>query len=269
MTPCANCKKFYCWDGQIFSEEAGYTPPPGYVLQYWEEVHRKSQQMREDIDRRGKELREQYEKSVENTARLNAERMQAHQQYMDDLHRHIEERRSASASTRGTMAAGTPSRGTMASAPHVIAKDVVVVDSAPSVTAPPIPPASRAKAQEVKVGMDRAAVESLLGKPHSAMSIPEDDRFIEILTYTLDDQGLGADQDRAGQSRFSSVVLTLRQRRLDAGRQLHFKRLEERCGGGVGSHQRYQVHQGLCAHHVLCARERFLRHFFLFENFAS
>jgi hypothetical protein len=180
VTPCANCQKFYCWDGKIFSEEAGYTPPPAYVLQYWEEVHRRSQQIREDIERRGKELREQVQKGAEESKRLNQERMQAHQEYMDDLHRRINERRSA---------AGAPHSSAIASSPRAIPKDVVVVDSAPAVTAPSIPPVSRAKAKEVQVGMGRAAVEGLLGKPHSAMSIPEDDGFVEILTYTLDDQG--------------------------------------------------------------------------------
>ena len=162
MTPCANCQKFYCWDGKIFSEEKGYTPPPAYVLQYWEEVRRRSQQIREDIERRGKELREQVQKGAEETKRLNQERMQAHTEYMGDLHRR---------------------------SPRTIPKDVVVVDSAPAVTAPSIPPVSRAKARAVQVGMGRAAVEGLLGKPQSAISIPEDDGFVEILTYTLDDQG--------------------------------------------------------------------------------
>jgi len=30
-------RKYYCWDGQIFSTAPGYTPPPKYVLDYWVE----------------------------------------------------------------------------------------------------------------------------------------------------------------------------------------------------------------------------------------
>src|SRR4051794_29541414 len=73
MTPCANCQKFYCWDGQIFSETLGYNRPPSYVLSYWDEVHRRSKQIRDDIDRRGKELREQVQNAQQETAKLNQE----------------------------------------------------------------------------------------------------------------------------------------------------------------------------------------------------
>jgi hypothetical protein len=48
---------------------------------------------------------------------------------------------------------------------------------------------TRAKAAEVQVGMDRAAVEGILGKPHGSMSIPGDDGLVEVLNYTLDDNG--------------------------------------------------------------------------------
>jgi hypothetical protein len=51
------------------------------------------------------------------------------------------------------------------------------------------PPVSRAKASEVQVGMDRVAVEGILGKPHGSMSIPEDDGLVEVLNYALDDKG--------------------------------------------------------------------------------
>ncbi len=55
-------------------------------------------------------------------------------------------------------------------------------------SAPVAPTVSRAKASEVQVGMDRAAVEGILGKPHGSMSIPEDDGLVEVLNYTLDDK---------------------------------------------------------------------------------
>jgi hypothetical protein len=45
------------------------------------------------------------------------------------------------------------------------------------------------KIAEVQAGMDRAAVEALVGKPHSVMSIQGDDEPIETLIYNLDDKG--------------------------------------------------------------------------------
>jgi len=178
VTPCATCKKFYCWDGKIFSEEPGYTRPPSYVLSYWEEVHRRSEQIRADIDRRGKELREQVQRAEQDSARLNQERMQAHKEYMDDLNRRISESRSSPASPRSGMTANTQ---------RAVPKTLVVVAREPATPAPSVPPASRAKLSEVQVGMDRAAVEVVLGKPHSALSIPEEDGLVEALTYMLDD----------------------------------------------------------------------------------
>jgi hypothetical protein len=177
VTPGANSKKFYCWDGQIFSEEKGYTPPPGYVLAYWEEVHRKSQQIREDIDRRGKEMKQQFEQSVENTKRLNQERAQQHQQFMDDLHRRMADPKAPMPHAAATTTAMPKTSGVTAA----------VAATVPFSSEPGPPPASRAKVNDVKTGMDRASVEAILGKPHGAMTLPEDDTLVESLTYTLDD----------------------------------------------------------------------------------
>jgi len=190
---CANCKKFYCWDGQIFSEEEGYTPPPSYVLAYWEEVHRKSAQIRADIDRRGKELKEQVEKGREETARLNQERAQAHQEFMDNLNRRISESRSSAGVARNGVAANTQ---------RVVPRDTVVTAPGPATPAPIIPPASRAKVNEVQVGMDRAAVEGVLGKPHSAL----DDGAVQVLSYTLEDHG--AARVRIEEGRVVSVKMS-------------------------------------------------------------
>src|SRR5271165_785395 len=96
-TLCANCKKFYCWDGEIFSEEDGYTPPPQEVLAYWEEVKRRSQQIRADIERRTQELRDAVKNGQQQSQRMNQERLQAHQQFMDNLNRRIAESRIAGA----------------------------------------------------------------------------------------------------------------------------------------------------------------------------
>jgi hypothetical protein len=47
----------------------------------------------------------------------------------------------------------------------------------------------RAKVAEVQTGMDRAAVEAVLGKPHSVMAIQGSDEAVETLIYDLDDKG--------------------------------------------------------------------------------
>jgi hypothetical protein len=46
----------------------------------------------------------------------------------------------------------------------------------------------RSKVAEVKVGMDRASVEGVLGKPHSVMAIQGSDEAVETLIYNLDDK---------------------------------------------------------------------------------
>jgi hypothetical protein len=193
MTPCGNCKKLYCWDGKIFSEERGYAPPPSYVLSYWEEVHRRSEEMRAEIDRKGKELREQVENAKQETARLNQERMQAHKEYMDDLNRRIAESRSSPGPRRSVATANTQ---------RAVPKEVIVAAPEPATSAPMIPPASRAKVSEIQVGMDRAAVERVLGKPHSAIS----DGLVELLAYTLEDHGTA--RVRIEQGKVASVKIS-------------------------------------------------------------
>ena len=198
MTPCATCQKFYCWDGEIFSEEPGYTPPPSYVLSYWEDVHRRSQQIRADIDRRGKELQEQVEKGAQDTARLNQERMQAHKEYMDDLNRRMAESHSRSR--------GAPRSSAAPIAQRAVPKDIVVEATGPATSAPSVPPAIRARVSEVQTGMDRAAVEKVLGKPHSAISIPDDEGLVEMLTYALEDRTTA--RVRLVQGRVASVKIS-------------------------------------------------------------
>jgi hypothetical protein len=46
----------------------------------------------------------------------------------------------------------------------------------------------RSKVAEVQMGMDRAAVAAVLGKPHSVMAIHGTAEEIETLTYGLDDK---------------------------------------------------------------------------------
>ena len=48
---------------------------------------------------------------------------------------------------------------------------------------------TRNKIAAVQAGMDRAAVEALVGKPHSVMSIQGADEPVETLIYNLDDKG--------------------------------------------------------------------------------
>jgi hypothetical protein len=161
MTPCATCQKFYCWDGQIFSEEPGYTPPPSYVLCYWEEAHRRSQQIRADVDRKGKELGEQVQKASQETMRLNQERNQAHKEYMDDLNRRINESRSSQ---------GAPHSGMGANNQRAVPKDVVVAASGPNTSIRSIPPSSRVRASEVAVPGDLVVVAT--GSSTSVPNIP-------------------------------------------------------------------------------------------------
>ena len=47
----------------------------------------------------------------------------------------------------------------------------------------------RSRLAEVQTGMDRAAVEAVLGKPHSVMAIQGSDEPTETLIYNLDDKG--------------------------------------------------------------------------------
>lgn len=47
---------------------------------------------------------------------------------------------------------------------------------------------ARSKVAEVQTGMDRAAVEAVLGKPHSVMAIQGSDEAVETLIYNLDDK---------------------------------------------------------------------------------
>jgi hypothetical protein len=54
--------------------------------------------------------------------------------------------------------------------------------------APALGPVKRSKVAEVQVGMDRAAVEMMLGKPHSVAAIQGGDEEIETLIYSLDDK---------------------------------------------------------------------------------
>jgi hypothetical protein len=164
-------EKYYCWDGQIFSTAEGYNPPPKYVLDYWVEVHRKMEQTRADIARKGQEMADKVHQAQLDSARMNQERLQKDQAFNDELNRKIAEQRGGQSFSRPI------SRG-----------EVVLGPEKPE-TAPIAPPVTRARAAEVQVGMDRAAVEGILGKPHGSMSIPDDDGLVEVLNYTLDDKG--------------------------------------------------------------------------------
>ena len=119
--------------------------------------------------------------------------MQAHKEYLDDLNRRIGESRSSPGPRRS---------GPIASTQRAVPKDIIVVAPEPATSAPMIPPANRAKVSEVQVGMDRAAVERVLGKPHSTIS----DGLVELLTYTLDDHGTA--RVRIEQGKVASVKIS-------------------------------------------------------------
>jgi hypothetical protein len=164
-------EKYYCWDGKIFSTAPGYAAPPKYVLDYWVEVLRKMEQTRADIARKGQEMADKVHQAQLDTARMNQERLQKDQAFNDELNRKIAEQRGGQS----------------------LARPISKVATVPALEKPEsaaiAPPVSRAKASEVQVGMDRAAVERILGKPHGSMSIPEDDGLVEVLNYALDDKG--------------------------------------------------------------------------------
>ena len=163
-------EKYYCWDGQIFSTAEGYNPPPKYVLDYWVEVQRKMEQTRVDIARKGQEMADKVHQAQLDTARMNQERLEEARKFNEELNRKIAEQRGGQSLARP------------------ITRTTVLAPEKPE-SAAIAPPVTRAKAAEVQVGMDRAAVEGILGKPHGSMSIPEDDGLVEVLNYTLDDKG--------------------------------------------------------------------------------
>jgi hypothetical protein len=170
MTGFGN-EKYYCWDGQIFSTAPGYNPPPKFVLDYWVEVHRKMEQTRADIARKGQEMEDKFHQAQLDTARMNQERLQKDREFNDELERKI-------AQQRGGHSVARP-----------ISRTSLVLPPEKPESAAVAAPVSRAKASEVQVGMDRAAVEGILGEPHGSMSIPEDYGLVEVLSYTLDDKG--------------------------------------------------------------------------------
>jgi hypothetical protein len=163
-------EKYYCWDGQIFSTAEGYTPPPKYVLDYWVEVQRKMEQTRADIARKSQEMADKVHQAQLDSARMSQEAIQKSQAFNEELNRKI-------AAQRGGQSFARPISGT-----------TVLMPPQPE-SAAIAPPVSRAKASEVQVGMDRVAVEGILGKPQGSMQIPEDDGLVEVLNYSLDDKG--------------------------------------------------------------------------------
>ena len=184
MTPCAKCKKFYCWDGEIFSEEEGYTPPPAYVLEYWEKQRQHSEQIRADIARKGEELKQKVQQAGIDTQRLNAESARKHQEFMSSL-----ERKGGSRPKSDMMASTVPP------APPQVPAAIPNPD-----------PIARAKLDEVKAGMERGAVIEKLGAPHAKVAISTGDGEVELLTYKL--EGSGSAKIRLEQGKVVSVKLS-------------------------------------------------------------
>jgi hypothetical protein len=193
FTPCANCKKMYCWGGHIYSEEPGYASPPGFVLAYWEQKHRESEQIRAEIDRKGKELKAKFQDAQKETERLNAERGQQSKQFNDDLERNSAAIRAAvrnrtnappASRTGGTMATNAVNRRTQPKLEAPVSTSVVSTPQGPVEPAPV--PVSRAKLNEIQTGMEKAAVIERLGAPRAMMSIPDDGVLVETLTYRVE-----------------------------------------------------------------------------------
>jgi hypothetical protein len=94
---------------------------------------------------------------------------------------------------------GTPLYGQMSGAPIVELRENSVrlyarvaasqfTGSATQVPAPAGSTVKRSQMTGVTTGMDRAAVEAVLGKPNSVMGIQGSDEAIETLIYNLDDK---------------------------------------------------------------------------------
>jgi hypothetical protein len=165
-------EKYYCWDGKIFSTAPGYSPAPKYVLEDWGEVQRQMEQTGGDIARKGQEMADKVHQAQLDSARMNQEGLQKDQAFNDELNRKIAEQRGGQSLARP------------------ISRTATVLAPEKPESAAIAPPVSRAKASELQVGMDRAAVEGILGRPHGSMSMPEDDGLVEVLSYTLDDKGM-------------------------------------------------------------------------------
>jgi len=156
---CEGCNPHYCMDGQHFHADEG--PVPAWVLNHFAELKRRSQQIRQEIDERGAELRAAHAANVERTKQLNAKYAAEHEAFM---------RRVQSGQPGGAPRMLTPSASVVAAAPDPRTPPTVV---------------SKADLEQIKIGAGRAEVIERLGTPSSAITIPDDDGAVETLSYRV------------------------------------------------------------------------------------
>lgn len=154
---CEGCNPHYCMDGQHFHVDEG--PIPAWVLGYFAELNRRSEEIKREIETRSGELRAAHAANVERSKQLNAKYAAEHEAFL----------RRVQAGRHGT-------------APHMLTPAPGGIDAAPDVAAPP-KIASVADIEFIKVGASRSDVVAKLGTPASAITIPGDEGTVETLSY--------------------------------------------------------------------------------------
>jgi hypothetical protein len=154
---CEGCNPHYCMDGQHFHADEG--PVPAWVLGYFAELKRRSEEIRREIDVRSAELRAAHAANVERSKQLNAKYAAEHEAFLQ---------RAKAGHQRTASRMLTPAPGG--------------VDAAPD-SAVPAKIVSTAEVGLIKVGDSRGDVVARLGAPASAITIPGDDGTVETLSY--------------------------------------------------------------------------------------
>jgi hypothetical protein len=155
---CEGCNPHYCMDGKHFHADEG--PVPAWVLGYFAELKRKSEEIRREIDAQSAELRAAHAANVERSKQRNAK----YASEQEALLQRAQARRQ-----------GTATRTLTPVAP-------VGVDAAPD-SATPAKIVSTAEVGLIKVGDSREDVLARLGTPASAITIPGEDGTVETLSY--------------------------------------------------------------------------------------
>ena len=157
VSHCKGCSPHYCMDGQHFHASEG--PIPEWVLGYFEELRRRSEEISRQLEAKSAELRAAHAASAERAKQMNAQSAAAHEAFLQRVKsgRHGNSPRMLQ-----------PAPGGVAAAPDVAVAPRVV---------------SREEIGLVKIGDNRGDVVARLGTPASAITIPGDDGTVERLAY--------------------------------------------------------------------------------------
>jgi len=132
---------------------------PGWVLTYFADMKRRSDEIRKEIDTKGRELREAHAANMERSKQLNAKYAAEHEAFMQRVR-----------------------AGQHGNAPRMLSPAPGGVDLAPETVVPP-KLVTASDAATVKIGDSRADVINRLGTPASAITIPGDEGTTETLSY--------------------------------------------------------------------------------------